>query len=202
MTIGSKKAGGVGAGWMVSDDDRPSSPYSRPRKANARKRLMPPVHLPSGAGFLALLGTSGSAVVTQAKLLRGRDIEFVSVNPRWYISRVRFRPLHIRPSPEVRRRIDIAARASDEFNHRYVCGVLDRWLADGQPGLSPLPDESGPFTTVSYSVRPETYRAIRMTAVDLDISASALSCRILGHMVPHEVEVLAQMIAKPPKPRS
>lgn len=103
------------------------------------------------------------------------------------------RYLFIRLSPELRRRIAIAAAHEEMVFGRYCRRVLEKWLVRGDGNAKPtaVEGESGPYTAMRIPASDGLHRAARVMAANLEVSVNVVCVRILEASTPHEVEFWA-----------
>lgn len=107
-----------------------------------------------------------------------------------YAEPVPTRWFFVRPSPELRRRIALAAATQDVTAGALCQRVIRTWLDDANRG--PLPETAhGPFKCSKLPTSETTHRKARLLAAELDIPISTLLVRILDARMPYEVELLA-----------
>ena len=109
--------------------------------------------------------------------------------------------LFVRTSPQLRRRIAIAAAFDSVHPALYSRRILERWLnyeGEGRrPTLQPVDNERGPYISYRYRVSDSAHRFARVIAAGWDMSVSSLVIRVLDNYTPHEVEALAAAFAAP-----
>lgn len=96
-----------------------------------------------------------------------------------------------RPSPELKRRIALAAAADGVPTTRYCRRVLERWVTE--PSAAPATLE-GPRQFARVPVADITHRALRVVAAEHGVSMAEIVTRVLESRVPYVVETLTRVV--------
>lgn len=105
------------------------------------------------------------------------------------------RYLFVRMSPELKRRIAIAAAYDETSFGRYCRRALEKWMGVyGKNGgdISAVEGEIGSYVSMRVPVSENGGRDVRVIAARLGISANRLAIRVFEHTVPFEVEHMAR----------
>lgn len=113
--------------------------------------------------------------------------------------------IYVRASPELRRRVRVAAVADGITEGRLSRRLIENWAQmDPKPDLDPSPIEEaggppdgGAWTRRRYPASDFAFIEIRVAAARADISLSSMVIRVLAHYTPLEVESFARIMSEP-----